>query len=833
MKVTFLEASNGLRLSKHYTTDTIKPYPHVKEVTSHTYDLLPDQKGLLHLEKLIRQHSDSGHSMLKGNLKKPLVNESRAGRTDRAALTNLLVLDVDGITLPRKIMRAKLSNADVQQLAEQIITELPEELHDVSYVAQASASLGKKGDRVSIHIFMLLDVALPVKSIKLWLQHVNFTSELFKSQLELSANGQSLKFPLDVSVADNSKIIFIAPPTFVDPNDNPFDDDKERIVRVDRTKNTFDLAALMGQVNPEIIHQQGQTIKDKLRVQQGMGKKQIKTQTMNVDNKNEEVLLNPDKMSISVADTTSLPYVRCNINGGDSNAYYFNIERPTYMYNFKDEPIFEIEKADPDFYRSIFDLFEEELEKTGKTQVPVVLRDYFSDMYYNGVYDPNLNQFTDEYPLVPTSKNSIESFMLSHGRAAPEFIPDALIKFDPTSDDVSVNLKKVPYTVNMFRRTKYMLNASTPNTLLKYGTAHQLKDICPNIYNLIFHVVGNGEEEFEGFINWLAKIYQTRVKTGTSWVLGGVPGTGKGVFYEHVLRPLFGEEQTPMRALENIEEQFNLYMRQALFLVVDEFHMSSASHGILKIADKLKHQITEKSLTIRAMRSNQIQMPSYTNFLFFSNRPDAIKIEDGDRRYNVAPRQEQKLLVAHPDLVRNLSVLSTELQDFANVLQTFHCNDVAITTPLQNTAKQQMRTVSMSVFEEFCNAIKTGDLAFFIDVLDITSVNVMQGNEITSVQRFIKSWIATHTDDYSVIPAEHLRMVYHVQTEQQPRLSQREFTKRLSKNGISIERKRVFNAGRDASPMRGIVIDWKLNNEDYEHAIENYFTDKDLALVAS
>ena len=61
----------------------------------------------------------------------------------------------------------------------------------------------------------------------------------------------------------------------------------------------------------------------------------------------ESILTNPDKVLIAVSDDSASPFIRCNINGGDSNAYYFNLTSPTYMYNFKDEPIFEIEKADP------------------------------------------------------------------------------------------------------------------------------------------------------------------------------------------------------------------------------------------------------------------------------------------------------------------------------------------------------------------------------------------------------------------------------------------------------------------------------------------------------
>ena len=89
-------------------------------------------------------------------------------------------------------------------------------------------------------------------------------------------------------------------------------------------------------------------------------------------------------------------------------------------------------------------------------------------------------------------------------------------------------------------------------------------------------------------------------------------------------------------------------MRQALFLVVDEFHMASANSGTMKIADKLKNAITENTMTIRAMRSNQVEMPNYTNFIFLTNRMDAVKIEEGDRRYNIAPPPRAKARACVP-----------------------------------------------------------------------------------------------------------------------------------------------------------------------------------------
>ena len=182
MEVTFLEASNGLHLSKSYSSVGAKPYPNVKHVTSHHKEISNDNIGLAALEKLLREHGDLGHCLLKGPLKRPLKGESRAGKSDRIAYSNLLVLDIDGLELPG------YSN-DVERLAMQVILELPEVFHDVSYIAQASSSLGLKGKKVSLHIFIFLSYALPAKAIKLWLQSANFTSKMFSDQIELSANG--------------------------------------------------------------------------------------------------------------------------------------------------------------------------------------------------------------------------------------------------------------------------------------------------------------------------------------------------------------------------------------------------------------------------------------------------------------------------------------------------------------------------------------------------------------------------------------------------------------------------------------------------------------------
>ena len=93
MQVSFLEASNGLPLSKVITAKETKPYPFVKNVTSHKYDVT----DIGELYDLVEKHSALGHCLLKGNHKNDLVDRSRAGSVRRQDLNQLLVLDFDGI----------------------------------------------------------------------------------------------------------------------------------------------------------------------------------------------------------------------------------------------------------------------------------------------------------------------------------------------------------------------------------------------------------------------------------------------------------------------------------------------------------------------------------------------------------------------------------------------------------------------------------------------------------------------------------------------------------------------------------------------------------------
>ena len=818
MEIIFLKAKQ--KLVKEITTEGTKPYPLVKSFTSEHYTIEPNKKGFDEFYELLQTHAAAGHALHKGDLKKKLKNESRALMTDRTASTQLLVLDLDGIQFPGA--KSKYNTYDIQNIAEAFVQYLPQEFKDVSYIAQASASLGLKSNKISLHLFFLLSHTVQPRALKEWLRTLNYEIDFLADQLQLSANGQSISYPLDVSLADNSKLIYIGTPKFTGVQDPVAGD---RFVKIDRGSPTLDISHLMQDVNPEKVYNLSTQIKDGLRKKAGLVKKSEKITTVNVNGVSEQVLQNPDRMSIEICRIAD-PYVNCNINGGDSGAYYFILTNPHYMYNFKGEPIFEIEKADPEFYQTIFEKYADKIDGA-KNVKPIVLRDFYTDTYFNGVFDSNKSQFTDDFPLTPTQKTSLEGFMRTHNRPMPDYIPDAQVVFDPASNS-GIQMETAPYHVNLYRKTGYMLGASTEVPELTYGTAGSMRKYIPNTMTLMQHILGNGITEVEHFVNWLAYIYQNKRKTMTAWIFTGVPGTGKGLFVHKILKPLFGEQQVPMRSLENIEEQFNLYMRTALFLVVDEFRMGD-SGNTGRMADKLKHQVTEPTLTIRAMRTNQIELPSFCNFIFLTNRADAVKIEEGDRRYNVAPRQESKLETEHPDFIAKLSEVQAELFTFAGLLQKFKVDERMAHTALENDAKKEMKQVSMSVLEEFATAIKQNNLEYFVEILDIPLTNTFDAGGISTAQRYIKDWISK-TNTETIIPMQHFKLVYDVLTDNRKALAIRDFTKAMSRLNVQTTRKRI-GSGKNSSAPRGVLITWVLEEKVKENLIKEHFDNNDTLLL--
>ena len=132
MKIFFLTADKPI--IKSYELDQhgvlVKhSYPFVYEVTSHE----ENPKTLQDLTKLMQRYAKTGACMVKGELQRPLVTESRKGTTDPNAKTDWICLDLDGI--------------EGFQTVDQFLEAIG--CGDVDYVLQWSSSMGVENKAAS------------------------------------------------------------------------------------------------------------------------------------------------------------------------------------------------------------------------------------------------------------------------------------------------------------------------------------------------------------------------------------------------------------------------------------------------------------------------------------------------------------------------------------------------------------------------------------------------------------------------------------------------------------------------------------------------------------
>ena len=182
-----------------------------------------------------------------------------------------------------------------------------------------------------------------------------------------------------------------------------------------------------------------------------------------------------------------------------------------------------------------------------------------------------------------------------------------------------------------------------------------------------------------------------------------------------------------------------------------------------------------------------------------------------------------------PELLTKLDTLEKELYTFSGLLKNFKVDERMAHTALDNDAKKNMKLVSMSVLEEFANAIKLNNLEYFIEILDIPLTNTFDAGGISTAQRYLKHWLAEVGTEI-IIPMSQFKLVYDVLTDTRNKLSTRDFTKAMSRLNIKTAWKRV-SADKNASIPRGVVLTWKLDDNIRKSLIKEHFEQRDNLLL--
>jgi hypothetical protein len=198
-----------------------------------------------------------------------------------------------------------------------------------------------------------------------------------------------------------------------------------------------------------------------------------------------------------------------------------------------------------------------------------------------------------------------------------------------------------------------------------------------------------------------------------------------------ILRPLLGRNQTTMRRMEELNEQYNAFMKQAFLVFVDEVE-AKAFMNEKGVMAKIRNFITEEFVPIRQMYSNAIEWPNYTNWIFASNRPEPVVIPREDRRFNVGKYQPNKLGMTDAEL----ALIPDELQAFHDFLLSHPIDLKAVATVLENDDRSAMIAVSQSSVDTVAQALLDGDMEFLLDQLPATSAYSGHAAKVNKIEDY-------------------------------------------------------------------------------------------------
>lgn len=715
-------------------------YPNVWAFTSTSHSVRnPEQ-----LLKVIQQVAADKHCLIKGHLNRPLDNESRAGSTSSYDETQWICLDIDKST--------KL--ATPEQLLQLIGAG------DVSYVVQYSSSYGidHKGhpidERLSCHIFILLDKPISAQLLKQWLFALNF--EHLASETALTASGNSLSYTLDVTTCQNDKLLYVAPPILLD---NTFNDQmvNNRIQLVKKKKQTLS-------IDPATIPTKATNYAkiaarvDELRAEKGMPKRSKTTTIKHHEKYGVTYLSKPDQATVTGV-KQERGYIYLNLNGGDSWGYFFPEDNCEVVYNFKGEPNYLLKEIAPDFYakriREQRDKAQSEntlganRQQRQQGRYYLAFRDFKSSDYFNGWYDYDTDQL-----VLNKAKNSnqLDSFLRQYGLELGEFVPDWNVVYDP---HMPATLDEEQRIINTYKPSKFDYMELRPAA----------GDSFPTILKVIDHVLGVNQEEYpveqrnevrEHFLNWVAYILQTKKPAGTTWVLHGVQGTGKGTFFHRILAPLFGTSNVCIKHAEDFTSQFNGWMANNVLCFVDEAHMGQMRESKATAA-KLRTWLTDPIIDIREMYRSPYNAKNHNSFIFASNQVDAVIIPVNDRRFNVAFYQEHRWFPDEAEIAR----IDTELENFYLYLVQREANEELVRKIVNTSARLQMIDVGKLAIDEISERLRSGDLIWFFDKLPANEalVPAVQQGTLERYKEVLLEWVDNAAKNKRHVLRDHLMVV--------------------------------------------------------------------------
>jgi hypothetical protein len=157
--------------------------------------------------------------------------------------------------------------------------------------------------------------------------------------------------------------------------------------------------------------------------------------------------------------------------------------------------------------------------------------------------------------------------------------------------------------------------------------------------NFLDHLLPPSDSDAAGFRAWVMQALAWLLADGTrrlpvAVLLVGAQGCGKSTLLEEVPRALFGRANVATVTAAEIESPFTDWLAEARIVTMPELRMGSARDA-RRVADNLKAIITSDEARIHPKGAKGYTQKNVVSVLASSNHPDALHLEDDDRRWAV------------------------------------------------------------------------------------------------------------------------------------------------------------------------------------------------------
>lgn len=162
------------------------------------------------------------------------------------------------------------------------------------------------------------------------------------------------------------------------------------------------------------------------------------------------------------------------------------------------------------------------------------------------------------------------------------------------------------------------------------------------------------DDSREYVYDWLANGLKNR--NLTYLLLLSTQGAGKGIF-SNLVKALYGHGNCAFAGQTFIDKEFNANIKNKQILVLNEITAKEPED-----LDKLK-TLVDDTIVIEGKHVDSAECQNHLNVIITINRPDAIEIEDNDRRYSIVHLSQKAL--------KDQGLTAKQIQDYAEM----HYND--------------------------------------------------------------------------------------------------------------------------------------------------------------